>query len=459
MAQQQQQRPKPYLAYYPDSQFIHPHENLEEYHPGGFHPVNIGDTFKDGRYTVRHKLGYGGFSTVWLAYDRDTEEWVSLKVKSAEAFTDDLDRDEEISMLKRLARCYAESTHRGPMPCIRLLDCFHHTGPNGIHNVLVTELLGPSLDNILECYRYREQTLRPDTILRASCQLLDALAFLHQAGFAHGDISYGNVAFTCKNLVKDEEGLLEIIGEPVTSDYRNVEIPWSPDLPKHMVQYTCWPDWEESPEEELRLLDLGQAFPVGNTVKDLWQPSDVRSPETFFIGSFDYRHDLWRAGCVIHLFFHQRWLFRGWEKDEFLRAVVMRLGPVPESWQKKWEDIQKERPRVEGDDVIEPITEIFEPRRDAIISACNEEEYGYENDEYTEHDCEALDSLLWVMTRLLQYEPDKRISAQEAASYIRSKWTDYRNESGSEIDEVESELDALETLGLEDDETGDSNKA
>lgn len=49
---------------------VMPHERLERYAPGGFHPVALGDTFCNGRYTVRHKLGHGGYSTVWLARDR-----------------------------------------------------------------------------------------------------------------------------------------------------------------------------------------------------------------------------------------------------------------------------------------------------------------------------------------------------------------------------------------------------
>lgn len=61
------------LGLYRDSQLILPHESLVRYKPGGFHPVNLGDTFRDGRYTIRHKLGYGGYATVWLARDQDTQ--------------------------------------------------------------------------------------------------------------------------------------------------------------------------------------------------------------------------------------------------------------------------------------------------------------------------------------------------------------------------------------------------
>lgn len=46
-------------------------EGLERYRPGGYHPVVVGDTFKDGRYTIFNKLGFGGYSTVWLAHDKE----------------------------------------------------------------------------------------------------------------------------------------------------------------------------------------------------------------------------------------------------------------------------------------------------------------------------------------------------------------------------------------------------
>jgi serine/threonine protein kinase len=42
-------------------------EWAEEYRPGGLHPVNLGDTFHDGKYKVIRKLGDGSYSTVWLA--------------------------------------------------------------------------------------------------------------------------------------------------------------------------------------------------------------------------------------------------------------------------------------------------------------------------------------------------------------------------------------------------------
>lgn len=44
-------------------------EGTQDYRRGGYHAVRIGDTFKNGRYVVQSKLGWGHFSTVWLAWD------------------------------------------------------------------------------------------------------------------------------------------------------------------------------------------------------------------------------------------------------------------------------------------------------------------------------------------------------------------------------------------------------
>ena len=45
-------------------------EALHRYKPGGYHPVHIGDNLNGGRYTIHHKLGWGGYGTSWLAFDK-----------------------------------------------------------------------------------------------------------------------------------------------------------------------------------------------------------------------------------------------------------------------------------------------------------------------------------------------------------------------------------------------------
>lgn len=54
---------------YPNVIHVQPHEPPRDYQPNGFHPVTLGDSFHNGRYIVKHKLGFGGQATVWLACD------------------------------------------------------------------------------------------------------------------------------------------------------------------------------------------------------------------------------------------------------------------------------------------------------------------------------------------------------------------------------------------------------
>ena len=73
------------VAYYSPPSSLDGVEHARDYRPGGFHPIAIGDAFSQGRYSIVHKLGYGGSSTVWLARDREGEvPLVALKALRAE---------------------------------------------------------------------------------------------------------------------------------------------------------------------------------------------------------------------------------------------------------------------------------------------------------------------------------------------------------------------------------------
>jgi serine/threonine-protein kinase SRPK3 len=114
---------------------------------------------------------------------------VAIKIKKAHDSTDDLDKDPEIQAMIALEKHYLEGPQDRPRGFIQLFDWFRHEGPNGIHNCLVMELLGPSLETILRTNVEMEDFLAPDTILRTSRQLLEAIEFAHQAGFVHGGMS------------------------------------------------------------------------------------------------------------------------------------------------------------------------------------------------------------------------------------------------------------------------------
>ena len=72
---------------------------------------------------------------------------------------------------------------------VQLLEELPHQGPNGTHQCLVFELLGPTVDLVTRHYgdyNGPEQRLEPDIVMRISEQLLNAITFIHEAGYGHG---------------------------------------------------------------------------------------------------------------------------------------------------------------------------------------------------------------------------------------------------------------------------------
>ena len=112
-------------------------EDTQKYVVGGYHPVNIGDWLGSGdkRYQVIHKLGSGGFATVWWAQSSVDQRHYALKVMCANAVD-----DRELETMRQLWSCGAKHPNISV-----LLDSFHIDGPNGKHMCLVFPLLGPSL--------------------------------------------------------------------------------------------------------------------------------------------------------------------------------------------------------------------------------------------------------------------------------------------------------------------------
>ncbi|KAI7788196.1 hypothetical protein LA080_012261 [Diaporthe eres] len=203
---------------------------------------------------------------------------------------------------------------------------------------------------------------------------------------------------------------------------------------------------------------------VGETVpvEDVAQPIDFRSPETFFTGKFDHRHDIWRAGCVMFVLFYQRPPFSVYLSDShfYLRRMIRKLGPLPKHWLPKFDELRKETIYTQEVDENgdapkgdwELICDTFEPLRQAITAefTSGDEKYD-EPDEHTEYDFEALKSLRRPMQALLQYEPNERVIVKDALKMI--EWIDYRreNECSEEAGKDEDEDDNKEGNGGEDD--------
>lgn len=180
-------------------------EDLKDYVQGGYHTCYIGETYKNNKYTLVRKLGWGHFSTVWLARDNDKHCHVAMKiVRSAKHYTETaLD---EIKLLDKVTT--SDLQHPGHAHVIQLLDTFTHKGPNGVHVVMVFEVLGENLLGLIR--RYKHRGIPIIFVKQIAKQLLSALDFLHRkCGVIHTDLKPENILIE----IGDVEQIVSLVEE------------------------------------------------------------------------------------------------------------------------------------------------------------------------------------------------------------------------------------------------------
>ena len=169
---------KPSIEY----RWINGVERLEMYEPGGYHPVMIYDLLHN-RYRIVDKLGYGGYSTIWLARDETLKRYVAIKIGiSSPSFP--RRETEVLRALHSLRSNLHAHTGSAMGSCTALpsvLDAFDIDGPNGTHACYT---LAPAQGSLKEASFSR---LFPIQVARAlAARLATAVASVHSRGFVHG---------------------------------------------------------------------------------------------------------------------------------------------------------------------------------------------------------------------------------------------------------------------------------
>ncbi|KAJ3906759.1 kinase-like domain-containing protein [Lentinula edodes] len=240
-------------------------EDAEDYRPGGFHPMYIGDEFANGRYGIIHKLEFGRSSTVWLARDRHC--------------------------FNGLPDAYLRTIE----------DHFVVDGPNGSHDFLVSAFSGPSIQAML--YRPDRPRLRAALARKIAAQAACAMEHIHRAGFVHGDFTTSNLLFRLKdNVTKwSDNKVYTHFGSPKMDEVRTCSRQLvGPHAPSELVEAIGHDTFANILEENIIVIDFGQSYRAPDPPKDYGPATlaDYMSPETRFEERVGPEADVWQLGCA-----------------------------------------------------------------------------------------------------------------------------------------------------------------
>uniref|UniRef100_A0A453EZU3 Protein kinase domain-containing protein n=1 Tax=Aegilops tauschii subsp. strangulata TaxID=200361 RepID=A0A453EZU3_AEGTS len=142
------------------------------------------------RYKILSKMGEGTFGRVLECWDRETREYVAIKVvRSIRKYRDAAMI--EIDVLNRLAE-----NERYRSLCVQIQRWFDYRN----HICIVFEKLGPSLYDFLKRNRY--QPFPVELVREFGRQLLESVAYMHELRLIHTDLKPENILLVSSEYIK-----------------------------------------------------------------------------------------------------------------------------------------------------------------------------------------------------------------------------------------------------------------
>uniref|UniRef100_A0A674MGY3 non-specific serine/threonine protein kinase n=1 Tax=Takifugu rubripes TaxID=31033 RepID=A0A674MGY3_TAKRU len=325
-------------------------EDPNDYCKGGYHHVKIGDFF-NGRYHVIRKLGWGHFSTVWLAWDIQEKRFVAMKVvKSAEHYTETaLD---EIKLLKSVRNTDPSDPNKEKV--VQLLDDFKISGVNGTHVCMVFEVLGYHLLKWIIKSNY--QGLPQPCVKSIIRQVLQGLDYLHsKCKIIHTDIKPENILLTVnepyiKKMAAEATQWQKAGAAPpsgsaghdlsflqrVAKNFHVKLVADCTDVCRYTVSLLVNPlDPLNADKLQVKIADLGNACWVHKHFTDDIQTRQYRSLEVLMGAGYSTPADIWSTACMAFELATGDYLFEPHSGDDYSRdedhiaLIIELLGKVP----------------------------------------------------------------------------------------------------------------------------------
>lgn len=164
-----------------------------------------------GRYIVKHEIGSGSYSDVYLGVDLRSGQNVALKLEWSRAVKSD--------KLLGEAELYAALGHRSGVPEV------YWSGTEGEYNAMAMELLGPSLEDLRKSLgrKTAARRLSLKTVLLLADQMLGLIESIHECGVLHRDIKPQNfcigIGDQSSRVYVVDFGLAKAYRDPKTGDH------------------------------------------------------------------------------------------------------------------------------------------------------------------------------------------------------------------------------------------------
>ncbi|KAJ6136936.1 serine-threonine protein kinase [Penicillium chrysogenum] len=233
-----------------------------------FGHVSIGQALNN-RYQIIKSLGWGRYSTVWLAKDQVDLSYKAIKVLREDCYGGECNIF-ELEILKCLSE--GDITHPGYRHVSRLLDNF-------VHDRCVCLVLEPMAEHMKDfCFFFRDAKIPNDILKRITKQLLSALDYAHSMGIIHADIKQDNIMVRIRDYNIIDRHLQD---------------------PHHSLGEYNFDKPSDLPEVEVVLGDWGAASWESHHLSAMIQPTLLRAPEVLLQASWGKEVDIWNLGALL----------------------------------------------------------------------------------------------------------------------------------------------------------------
>ncbi|KAM0973692.1 hypothetical protein ACFX2C_016982 [Malus domestica] len=262
----------------------------------GHYIYNLGENLTS-RYKILNKMGEGTFGRVLECWDRQTREYVAIKVvRSIRKYREAAMI--EVDVLEQLAK-----HDKGNSRCVQIRTWFDYRN----HICIVFEKLGPSLFDFIKRNKYCPFPV--DLVREFGRQLLESVAYMHDLRLIHTDLKPENILL-------------------VSSEY--VKLPGSKRFSSDETNYRCLPK-----SSAIKLIDFGSTVSDDQNHSSIVSTRHYRAPEIILGLGWTYPCDLWSIGCILIELCSGEALFQTHENLEHLAMMERILGPLPQHMTRK----------------------------------------------------------------------------------------------------------------------------